>query len=126
MALFFEYLNWFTNLFISGKYNYFFGPYPKAGILHLLYLLMTSVEVMVGLYVLWYAMQNYGFDRKKKAQVYLVLISLIFYSLAGSDFLCNWGFTVAFIVLINKMMGRLMMEGFGDKIPRIFSKPPLL
>lgn len=37
-------------------------------------------------------------------------------------FLCNWGFTVAFIVLINKMMGRLMMEGFGDTIPRIFSK----
>jgi two-component system, CAI-1 autoinducer sensor kinase/phosphatase CqsS len=91
-----------SDLFISGYYRYFWGYYPKAGPLHFLHLLQTLIVLIRGLYITFRAQKeaapNMGMRYK------LCLWSLLIYSFAGIDYLCNYGIEfyppgVAFIAI---------------------------
>ncbi len=82
-----------TKLFIDGFYKYFWGFYPKAGILHPIYLFLLTVLAVRGLYLLISSLVK----KKKlipitqKYQIEYFLLALIFYIFASSDFLVNYG-----------------------------------
>lgn len=92
MGLMFEAVLLTTDYFINGFYEYFWGFYPKAGFLHPFYLLLLSVLTVRALYLL------FSFLKKKKRrdaikyhQAKYILLALIFYIFASSDFLVNYG-----------------------------------
>jgi len=92
MGFIFEVALLTTNYFINGFYKYFFGFYPKAGFLHPFYLLLLTVLTIRGLCLLFSYMK-----KKKEAhpteyyQVKYILLALVFYIFASSDFVINYG-----------------------------------
>lgn len=78
-----------TDLFVDGYYRYFFGPYPRAGVLHPVHVLQTVIVVSRGLYITFRAQQvAFGAQR---ARLRLVIASLFVYFLAAVDYLVNYG-----------------------------------
>lgn len=80
----------FTNWFVDGTYPYFFGPYPRAGLLHPLHVLQTVVVVSRGLYLTFKASKNTTEDHRFRLR--LCLASVLIYFFAAVDYLCNYGF----------------------------------
>jgi signal transduction histidine kinase len=78
-----------TDWLIAGLYPYFFGFYPKAGVLHPLHLLQTAVVVGRGLWLL-YQRQKQAVSTEKTRLRYC-LVSLLIYFFASVDYLCNYG-----------------------------------
>ena len=91
LAIVFEFFLINTNLFISGFYQYFWGFYPKAGILHPLYLFLLTILAVRGLYLLISSIKRKVFTGYKHLQVKYLLLALIIYISAASDFLANYG-----------------------------------
>lgn len=80
----------FTNLFVDGYFAYFFGYYPKAGLLHPLHVLQTVIVVNRGLYITFREQQTAPHD--KAVRLRLCVASLFIYFFAAVDYLCNYGF----------------------------------
>lgn len=80
----------FTDLFVAGYYEYFFGYYPKAGVLHPLHVLQTVIVVNRGLYITW--RQQQAATSGQKARLRLCIASLFIYFFAAIDYLANYGF----------------------------------
>ncbi len=78
-----------TNLVIDGKYDYFFGYYPKAGILHPLHVIQTTAVVIYGLLLSYKKQQLVQAGEKIKLQY--CNFGLLIFSLAAVDYLCNYG-----------------------------------
>lgn len=79
-----------TDLFVSGHYEYFFGFYPKAGVLHPLHVLQTVAVTTRGLYLVYKKQkETSGLFR---SQLRFCLVSLLIYTLAAVDYLCNYGY----------------------------------
>ena len=72
-----------TDLFVSGYYDYFWGYYPKAGPLHPLHVLQTSVVVTRGLYITWRAQQVAAHDHRTRLR--MCAASLLIYFFAAVD-----------------------------------------
>ncbi|MCW8955385.1 MAG: hypothetical protein OQL09_00755, partial [Gammaproteobacteria bacterium] len=78
-----------SDLVISGHYQYFFGFYPKAGVLHIFHVLQTTIVTLRGLYLVY--------EKQKessglfKSQLRYCLLSIFIYILAAVDYLCNYG-----------------------------------
>lgn len=83
----------FSDMFVVGKYDYFFGSYPKAGVAHFLHITQTITVLLRGLYI---AYQKYRSTNqyKVKLQIRYCMISLVVYMLAGIDYLCNYGIEI--------------------------------
>jgi two-component system CAI-1 autoinducer sensor kinase/phosphatase CqsS len=79
-----------TDLVISGHYHFFFGYYPKAGPLHWVHVLQTSLVVVYGLYLSYQKQCLVQAGEKTKLQ-YCNIALLIFF-LSAMDYLCNYGF----------------------------------
>lgn len=81
-----------TNFFIDGYYHYFWGFYPKAGLAHPVYLAFLTVLSLRLLQISWsnLKVQKYVSVYKYQQTKY-VLLALIFYIFAASDFLLNYG-----------------------------------
>jgi two-component system, CAI-1 autoinducer sensor kinase/phosphatase CqsS len=79
-----------TNLFVDGYYTYFWGYYPRAGLLHPIHVLQTVIVVNRGLYITWRAQQTAQHDQKQRLR--LCVASLLIYFFAAVDYLCNYGF----------------------------------
>lgn len=79
-----------TDLVVDGYYEYFWGYYPRAGVLHPLHVLQTAVVVMRGLYITFQKQQVVQGGEKIKLRY--CIASLLIYFLAASDYLCNYGF----------------------------------
>jgi two-component system, CAI-1 autoinducer sensor kinase/phosphatase CqsS len=79
-----------SELFINGHYQYFWGYYPKAGILHPLHVLQTTIVVSRGLMIIW--QQERIASPAQKSQLKLCIISNMIYFFAAVDYLCNYGF----------------------------------
>ncbi|MCX5751667.1 MAG: ATP-binding protein [Candidatus Saganbacteria bacterium] len=90
-GLFFLLTTWFTDFFIQGYYQYFWGSYPKAGILHPFYLALLLVLSIRGIWIL-IELTSKKSSTIQKTQVRYVLIALLFYIPAASDFIVNYGF----------------------------------
>lgn len=77
---------------VAGVYRYFFGFYPKAGMLHPLHVLQTTVVVTRALYLL-YRQQHVAVSTERLRLRYC-LASLLIYFLAAVDYLANYGVTL--------------------------------
>lgn len=89
LALVLALLDMSTDLFIAGRYDYFFGFYPKAGPLHWMHVLQTAVVVSRGLWLAWSAMQQASGEKRERLR--LCVASVLIYFLAAVDYLCNYG-----------------------------------
>lgn len=74
---------------VAGLYRYFFGFYPRAGLLHPLHLLQTGLVVGRGLWLL-YRRQRMAVSTERTRLRYC-LVSLLIYFFASVDYLCNYG-----------------------------------
>jgi two-component system NtrC family sensor kinase len=82
---------WFTDSFVSGVYQYSWGYYPRGGPLHLVYLFFLLVMLLSGLKSLWRFKQQSVDQPTRLNQTKYVIASTIIYSMAGVDFLANYG-----------------------------------
>ncbi len=80
-----------TTWVIDGYYTYFWGYYPKAGALHPLHVLQTTVVVSRGLFIAW--QQQHIASTAQSARLRLCVASVLIYFLAAVDYLCNYGFS---------------------------------
>jgi signal transduction histidine kinase len=78
-----------SNTVIDGYHEYFFGYYPKAGILHPIHLLQTSIVVLRGLFITYKKQQIVQAEEKTKLNY--CVIGLLIYFFAAIDYLCNYG-----------------------------------
>ena len=78
-----------TDWLIAGLYPYFFGFYPKAGPLHPLHLLQTSVVVGRALWLLYQRQQKAVSTERTRLRY--CLASPLIYFFASVDYLCNYG-----------------------------------
>ncbi|MDZ7611997.1 MAG: ATP-binding protein [Candidatus Moranbacteria bacterium] len=93
-AVAFLYFLLFSNFFIDGYHNFFWGLYPKAGMLHpffLLFLLIIIVRIFY-LFFLYYSSQSLA--KLKVYQLKFLLIAVTFYILSSVDFLINYGIEI--------------------------------
>ena len=80
----------FSDLFFSNYYQYFWGYYPKAGLLHPIHVLQTSLVLTRGLFIAYKAMLSSSTFQKKKLSY--CITGLFVYFLGSVDYLCNYGF----------------------------------
>ena len=78
-----------SDLFVSGYYSYYWGYYPKAGLLHPVHLLQTIVVVNRGLYITYVAQKYSAHDLRMRLRFCLAGILIFFF--AAVDYLCNYG-----------------------------------
>jgi len=81
-----------TNLLINGTHHYYWGYYPRAGLLHPIFLVIFIGLIVscVVLLVLTYFRSKTTIVRKK--QIKYVLIALFIFDFASLDFIPNYGF----------------------------------
>jgi len=79
-----------TDLFVTGYYEYYWGHYPKAGPLHPIHVLQTTVVVMRGLFLTF--KREKVADEPQRSILRCCKISVFVYFLAAVDYLCNYGF----------------------------------
>ncbi len=83
---------WTSDTVVGGVYHYYWGFYPRAGFLHIFYLAALCFMLLTGLYLLLdYRGKVFG-QPVKINQASYVFVSTVIYSLAGTDFLINYGF----------------------------------
>ena len=80
-----------TNLYIDGVNHFNWGYYPKAGILHPLFLLYLFSAMGVCFYQLLQKGISVQWTGTLGTQLYFLLTSFLVYCLAASDFLVNYG-----------------------------------
>ncbi|MFA5746527.1 MAG: histidine kinase N-terminal 7TM domain-containing protein [Candidatus Paceibacterota bacterium] len=91
-SLFFEISLFSTNFFIQGYYEYFWGFYPKAGILHPVYLFFLTAVSLRSVFLLYKSyLEEKGGGTIKSKQTKNLLIGLLIYFSASTDFLVNYG-----------------------------------
>lgn len=78
-----------SDWFINGHYSYFWGYYPKAGLLHPLHVLQTTIVVSRGLMIVW--QQERIATGAQKSRLKLCVLSNLIYFFAAVDYLCNYG-----------------------------------
>ena len=82
---------WTTNYFVNGIYQYSWGYYPRAGILHFFYVVMLLVMLLSGLLLLWrFKLQSQAHPTRLNQTKYIIGSTAI-YSVASIDFLANYG-----------------------------------
>ena len=102
--------------FLSGVYKYYWGFYSKAGLLHPLYLLISSVILFRGFYLLYFHYHLYArykeggaLDFIETTRIKYVFIACILLLLAAVDYIPKYGvefypfgfiFAVLFAVII--------------------------
>ncbi len=100
-----------SDFYISGYYKYFFGFYPKAGlVLHPPYLLFLTALVGRGIYLLFLSTREPSLPKAIYRQRQLLLIAFCIYTMASVDFLVNYGvefypFGVIFILIALGIIG---------------------
>jgi signal transduction histidine kinase/CheY-like chemotaxis protein len=78
-----------SDWFVSGYYEDFFGPYPRAGVLHPLHVLQTTLVVSRGLWVT-YVQQRHS-NASQQIKLRLCMGAVLIYFFAAVDYLCNYG-----------------------------------
>lgn len=81
---------WTTNQFVAGYYSYPWGYYPKAGLLHVVYLIFLNYLALQGIY-LPYKHAKATKQPLRRNHIRYVLFANITYCMAAFDFLMNYG-----------------------------------
>lgn len=92
VAILFEISLFATDYFIDGYYEYFWGFYPKANFLHLFFLLFIAILLIRVIYLLLVSLKKEPKISLRRSQIEYILIAIIFYTFASSDFLVNHGY----------------------------------
>jgi signal transduction histidine kinase len=79
-----------TDFIVSGVYSYYFGPYPKAGKLHPLFISYFIFLILIQIKFLFDALKDPS-DQRSAHQIKYILIGYFMMSLASFDFLPNYG-----------------------------------
>lgn len=79
-----------SDRFVAGHYEYFFGFYPRSGLLHPLHVAQTVVVVLRGLYITWRAQQVA--PPRLRIRFRYCVTSVLIYLFAAADYLGNYGF----------------------------------
>ena len=87
----FEFFLLATPFLISGYYDFFWGYYPKAGILHPVFLFFLTILSVRGAYLLAFHKKNVCTTSLCNEQRKYLLAGFILYFLAACDFLVNYG-----------------------------------
>jgi two-component system, NtrC family, sensor kinase len=82
---------WTTDTFVSGVYTYYWGFYPRVGLLHVFFVGTLCVMVLTGLYLLNDYRQKVAGQPMRVNQTTYIFVSTVIYSLAAVDFLTNYG-----------------------------------
>ena len=82
---------WSTNTFVSGTYRYPWGFYPKGGPIHVGYLVFLVITLISGLTMLHRFKQRSVDQPTRLNQTKYIIVSTVIYSIAGVDFLANYG-----------------------------------
>ena len=93
---------WSTNYFIDGFYKYYWGYYPKAGFLHPLHLAQLSILAFRALVLLASHLRTQKLSPLRYNQTKYVLLALIAFIPASSDYVVNYGiefYPVGFIFI---------------------------
>ncbi len=80
---------WTTDLFIQGPHIYWFGYYPRAGILHTVYLL-TAVYFLIRTTLALTKVYKKAQDPVKKIRLKYFFLSTMVFALSGIDYLLNY------------------------------------
>jgi signal transduction histidine kinase len=102
IGLFFVLVLWFTNYFINGFYKYYWGFYPRAGFLHPFHLAQLSVLAFRALVLSISHLKRQKLSALRYNQIKYVLLALIAYIPATSDYVVNYGlefYPVGFIFI---------------------------
>ena len=82
----------FTNLLVDGYYTYYWGRYPKAGMLHPIFVLYLMAGAVMSLYRLYHGYRaNLGSAGAVSAQLKYTFIALLLGFTASVDFLQTYG-----------------------------------
>jgi diguanylate cyclase (GGDEF)-like protein len=81
---------WSTNFFVRGFYTYYFGYYPKANWLHLIYLVWLTYLLVSSQYKLYVYKKSIN-SPSITNQFKFTLLGSFIYTLAAGDFLVNYG-----------------------------------
>ncbi|MCP3660538.1 MAG: diguanylate cyclase [Bacteroidetes bacterium] len=103
IALFFVISIWTTNFFVNGVYSYWFGFYPKASWLHILYLIWLSYLLVGGLFKLYVYYKGLNKNKSEKNKLKFVWVGSFIYVLASIDFLSNYSlslYPIGFIFIL--------------------------
>lgn len=85
---------WWGRNFVSGYYDYFWGYYPKAGILHPFYLFFLSFCAIRGLIFLLRSMHKDNLPASLYNQLKYSFLGFAIYSLSCVDFITNYGIEI--------------------------------
>lgn len=86
---------WATDLYIRGYYVFYWGYYPKAGLLfHPIYLAMLSIQALRMLYLLYINLKYKLLDPIKRNQIKYMFWAIFFYTFASADFADNYGLEI--------------------------------
>jgi len=85
-------LLWTSSLFVDGYRAFFWGFYPKAGVLHPIYLCMVNFLSFRLVQILEREWKRPDLAIQRRIQIKYALVGFIFYFLSASDFLVNYGF----------------------------------
>ena len=84
-------LAWTGQLYVSGVYKYAWGFYPRAGSLHLVYLVLLAIMLALGLAALFAYRRVVAEQRLKVNQINYIIVSTMIYAVAAIDFMANYG-----------------------------------
>lgn len=82
-----------TEYFVQGVYQYKWGYYPKAGVIHFIHILQTVVVVTRGLFVTYESLKKSS-EIAEKRKLTQFIIALFIYFMAALDYACNYGFSL--------------------------------
>jgi signal transduction histidine kinase len=89
------YLLYFTNYFINGLYQYFWGYYPRAGSLHPFFLtfFVSAITIFIGLlFIKWLKVRKEKSAESRRVLYMFIAVSSI--SFAAVDFIPNYGIEI--------------------------------
>jgi len=78
-----------TDLIVSGYYEYYWGHYPQAGLLHPAHVLQTAIVIIRGLFIISKKQQTVS-EPSRSVLGYCKISVLVYFS-AAADYLCNYG-----------------------------------
>ena len=84
---------WTTDLFIQGAHRYAFGYYPKAGILHVAYMIMVVFLVTRNAWLL-FSVYRKETDSLNKNQLVFFFLAINIFSFSAVDYVLNYPFLV--------------------------------
>lgn len=91
ISIIFVFCLWMTNFFLTGAYIYYWGSYPKAGLIHPFFVLFMCLSFSISILFLFIDAYKIKSQYVNFQQLRYVAWSLIFGVFGSVDFIANYG-----------------------------------